>query len=269
METLAQAIVSVIVINALFSFFQGYQAERASAALRWLLPNRVNVCRGGGGGARAAGRAGRVPPHSCPRRQRIPFLYLTFRFCNHASLERAKAIGDPLEVALLQAAEGTLGRDFQGYPCLYEVPFDPERKRMTTVHQLARRTTAVLMKGAVESLLPLCTGVLAQEGIIPLTLAQQEDILQAGNDMAGAALWVLGVAYQELPATPTTFSPESVDQDLIFAGLVGIMDPPRPEVAGAIQRCQEAGIRVIMITGDHRLPDRRDRDRSRQWLRLP
>jgi sodium/potassium-transporting ATPase subunit alpha len=197
------------------------------------------------------GRLFTVP--ALPSATENPFLYLTFRFCNHASLAGEKAVGDPLEVALLQAAEGVLGSDFQGYPRLYEVPFDPERKRMTTVHQFSQGTAAVLMKGAVESLLPLCTAVLGPEGIVPLTPAQREDILRAGNEMASSALRVLGVAYKERPATPTTFSPETVEQELIFAGLVGIMDPPRPEVTGAIRRCQEAGIRVIMITGDHRL----------------
>jgi Ca2+-transporting ATPase len=71
--------------------------------------------------------------------------------------------------------------------------------------------------------------------------------------MAGSALRVLACAYQELPSPSTAFSPEALEHDLIFAGLVGIMDPPRPEVAEAIGRCHDAGIRVLMITGDHRL----------------
>jgi sodium/potassium-transporting ATPase subunit alpha len=182
-----------------------------------------------------------------------PFLYRTCRLCNNASLEGEKAVGDPLEVALLQAAERMVGRDLGGSPRLYEMPFDPDRKRMTTVHRLPQGTTAVLTKGAVESLLPLCSAVLTQEGIVPLVPARREEILNVGNDMAGSSLRVLGFAYKELSATPDTFSPESVEQDLTVTGLVGIMDPPRPEVVEAIRRCQEAGIRVIMITGDHRL----------------
>jgi sodium/potassium-transporting ATPase subunit alpha len=199
----------------------------------------------------SAGRLFTVPAY--PSAAENPFLYCTLRLCNNASLEGEKAVGDPLEVALLQAAERAVGRDLWGYPRLYEVPFDPERKRMTTVHQLPQGTAAVLTKGAVESLLPLCRAALAREGIVSLTPARQEEIQKVGNDMAGCSLRVLGLAYRELSAPPATFSPESVEQDLIFAGLVGIMDPPRPEVAGAIRRCQEAEIRVIMITGDHRL----------------
>jgi sodium/potassium-transporting ATPase subunit alpha len=181
------------------------------------------------------------------------FLYLTCRLCNNAHLEGERALGDPLEVALLQAAARVDGRDVAGYARLYEVPFDPERKRMTTVHRLPQGTMAVLTKGAVESLLPLCGTVLERQGTVELDPQRREAILEVANGMAGSALRVLALAYQEVASTPTRFSPDSLERDLIFAGLVGIMDPPRPEVAGAIRRCHEAGIRVLMITGDHRL----------------
>jgi sodium/potassium-transporting ATPase subunit alpha len=182
-----------------------------------------------------------------------PFLYRICRLCNNASLEAGKALGDPLEVALLQVGEPIVARDSGGAVRLYEIPFDPERKRMTTVHRLPQGTSAVLTKGAVESLLPLCSAALNQEGIVPLTRQRQDRITEMANNMAGAALRVLALAYKEAPSSATAFSPEALEHDLIFAGLIGIMDPPRPEVAGAIRRCHEAGIRVIMITGDHRL----------------
>jgi sodium/potassium-transporting ATPase subunit alpha len=188
-----------------------------------------------------------------PAVEENPFLLLTCRLCNNASIEGGKSLGDPLEVALLQAAAHVGGTDLVGYARLYEVPFDPERKRMTTVHQLPQGTAAVLAKGAVESLLPLCSAVLAREGTVPLAPHQREEILEVANGMAGSALRVLACAYREVASTSTTFSPEALEQDLTFAGLVGIMDPPRPEVSDAIRRCHVAGIRVLMITGDHRL----------------
>jgi sodium/potassium-transporting ATPase subunit alpha len=191
------------------------------------------------------------PAH--PAVEANPFLYLTCRLCNNVRLEGESARGDPLEVALLQAAAQVGGCDVAAYTRLSEVPFDPERKRMTTVYQLPQGTAAVLMKGAVESLLPLCSAMLDREGPVPLVPHQREEILEVANGMAGSALRVLGFAYQEVASTPTKFSPEALEHDLIFAGLVGIMDPPRPEVAEAIRRCHDAGIRVMMITGDHRL----------------
>ena len=191
------------------------------------------------------------PAH--PAVEENPFLWLTCRLCNHASLEGGNALGDPLEVALLQAAAQAVESDLSGYARLYEVPFDPERKRMTTVHHLPQGTAAVLTKGAVESLLPLCSAALTRQGTVPLTPHQREEILEVANGMAGSALRVLACAYQESASTATSFSPEALEQDLIFAGLVGIMDPPRPEVAEALRRCHDAGIRVLMITGDHRL----------------
>jgi Ca2+-transporting ATPase len=93
---------------------------------------------------------------------------------------------------------------------------------------------------------------LAAKGIVPLDPVQREAILKVGNDMAASGLRVLGFAYKELAAVSPALSPELLESELIFAGLVGIMDPPRPEVAEAIQRCHEAGIRVD-DHGDHRL----------------
>jgi sodium/potassium-transporting ATPase subunit alpha len=193
----------------------------------------------------------RLPEH--PRVENNPFLYQAFRLCNNATLEGEAMKGDPLEVALLQAAQRLAGKDLPETPRLFEVPFDPERKRMTTVHRGCSDTAVVLSKGAVESLLPICTAVLAPQGVAPLDPVRREDILRAGEALAASALRVLGFAYRETAPTPGRFSAETVEQDLTFLGLVGIMDPPRPEVAHALERCQAAGIRVIMITGDHRL----------------
>ncbi len=188
-----------------------------------------------------------------PPAEHNPYLYDAFRLCNNASLRGKQASGDPLEVALLQAAQKVLLHDARPMPRVFEVPFDPERKRMTTVNQLSPGGAAVLTKGAVESLMPLCIATLTAEGIVPVHPAHTEEIVKIGNEMAAAGLRVLAIAYKELAAVPPVLSPELLERDLTLAGLVGIMDPPRPEVAQAIQRCHEAGIRVIMITGDHRL----------------
>jgi sodium/potassium-transporting ATPase subunit alpha len=199
----------------------------------------------------ARGRVFWLPQQPPPENNH--YLYDAFRLCNNASVQGKQASGDPLEVALLRAAQGVLRHDTRPMPRLFEVPFDPERKRMTTVNQLSPEATAVLTKGAVESLMPLCTATLTAEGVVPLGPAHREEILNVCNDMAASALRVLGFAYKELASLAPVVSPELLERDLTFAGLVGIMDPPRPEVAPAIQRCHEAGIRVIMMTGDHRL----------------
>jgi sodium/potassium-transporting ATPase subunit alpha len=188
-----------------------------------------------------------------PRAEHNPFLYDAFRLCSNARLQGEQAAGDPLEVALLQAAQQVWLHDTQPMPRLFEVPFDPERKRMTTVNQLSPGAAAVLTKGAVESLMPLCTATLTVEGIVPLHADHRAEILKVSDGMAAAGLRVLGFAYKELASAAPTLTPELLERDLTFAGLVGIMDPPRPEVAPAIRRCHEAGIRIIMITGDHRL----------------
>jgi sodium/potassium-transporting ATPase subunit alpha len=197
------------------------------------------------------GRLFRMP--SQPPPDHNPYLYDAFRLCNNASLQGRQASGDPLEVALLQAAQKVLRPDLRPMPRLFEVPFDSERKRMTTLNQLSAETTAVLTKGAVENLMPLCTATLTAEGLVPLHATHREEILKVSDGMAAAGLRVLGFAYKELASAATVLDPELLERDLTFAGLVGIMDPPRPEVAEAIQRCHAAGIRVIMITGDHRL----------------
>lgn len=182
-----------------------------------------------------------------------PFLYLTCRLCHNARVEDGTVAGDPLEVALLQATEGVLAGGMAAYARLFEIPFDPERKRMTVVHRLPSDGAAVLSKGAVESLLPLCTRALEREGVVPLTPARRQAILQANDAMASSGLRVLACAYKALTPPLPPLAAEVVEEGLTLAGLVGLMDPPRPEVAEAIQRCHEAGIRVIMITGDHRL----------------
>lgn len=150
-------------------------------------------------------------------------------------------IGDPTETAILVWLEqhGVKKAELlNDMPLLGELPFDSERKRMTTVHQ-AGEQTLVIVKGAPEMLFPLCV-----KGNIPEAAA-------ANTAMGEGALRVLAVAYKLLDEAPQVYDPTLLECDLTLAGLIGLIDPPRPEVRDAIAQCDTAGIRTVMITGDN------------------
>ena len=163
----------------------------------------------------------------------------------HAS-GKWQAIGDPMEIALVRMAKTCLG-ETPAYPKINEIPFDTDRKRLSTIHQTPKGIV-LYCKGALEMLLPLCSRVQAASGIIPATDALRQDFIRTQETMAGQGLRVLAFAWRELEEP---FGAEAQERDLVLAGLVGLEDPPRPEVPGAIQKCREAGIKVIMVTGDH------------------
>jgi len=176
--------------------------------------------------------------------------------CNDAFLYEEggawKLRGDPTEGALLVLARkagldpGTVGEEF---PRLNEIPFTAERKMMTTLHQAPAGVWAAL-KGAPEALLSRSSRILSREGERPLGDGDRAAILTHAEAMAGQALRVLGLAYRSLDALPAP-EPAAVEMDLVWVGLVGLMDPPRPEARAAVGSCREAGIRVIIVTGDH------------------
>lgn len=168
------------------------------------------------------------------------------QLCNNAKLVEGAYRGDPTEVALLKAARESC--EISGER-IYEIPFDSERKRMTTVTRVKEKTL-VLTKGALETVLPLCDQVVEESRSIPLGNFQREKILAAYHALMDEGLRVLAFAFRELDTTPAESAEEQWERHLVFAGLVGLEDPPRPEVAEAIRRCRQAGIRVIMITGD-------------------
>ncbi|MBD3109657.1 calcium-translocating P-type ATPase, PMCA-type [Bacillus sp. AGMB 02131] len=174
--------------------------------------------------------------------------------CNDASLNPENpdtVIGDPTEGAFIYLA------DYFGenqtvlkakYPRLFEQPFDSVRKMMTTVHDIDGEVIAYV-KGAVDEVLPLCTSIATAEGERPIT---ENDIIRIKNifhEMSEQALRVLGFAKRSLPKVPDG----DVENELTFIGVVGMIDPPRKEVIEAIRTCKTAGIRTVMITGDHRL----------------
>ncbi|HET9701099.1 MAG TPA: cation-transporting P-type ATPase [Burkholderiales bacterium] len=158
----------------------------------------------------------------------------------------ARARGDPMEVALAEMARPALG--VAGVtPRTDELPFDADRKRMSTVHATPEGLT-LYCKGALELMLPLCSAVETAGGPAPLTPQWRERFLGAQEAMAQQGLRVLALAWRRLPEG---LDREQWERDLVLTGLAGLEDPPRPEVPDAIRRCREAGIKVIMVTGDH------------------
>jgi calcium-translocating P-type ATPase len=157
-------------------------------------------------------------------------------------------LGDPMEAALVTMARSALS-SIPPSRRVDELPFDTDRKRQSIVEEtpLGR---VVYCKGALESVLPLCSGIKLGDAVAAFDTGMSQTIRRAEAEMAAKGLRVLALASKPLSAAGTA---EALEQNLIFQGLVGFADPPRAEVPEAIRRCHEAGIRVIMITGDHPL----------------
>lgn len=164
-------------------------------------------------------------------------------------------IGDPTETALIQFG---LDHGFNvvekvaAEPRVAEIPFDSDRKLMTTIHQLSTGKCLVSVKGAPDELLKRCSKVLLNNEVKVLDTVTQKEILTNNTKMAKQALRVLGMAYKIIDTVPTEVESDTIENQLIFAGLVGMIDPERKEAADAVKVAKEAGIRPIMITGDHR-----------------
>lgn len=231
-----------------------------------------------------AGRRIAFPPGNPPPELPLPhrFLAAACALCNDAVPDSGVGRvppGDPTEAALLSAAaaaglrKGELERRF---PRIAEVPFTAERKRMTTVHTACAqggsreedpdRFSAVpaavspflsgapafaVTKGAADAILPLCASEWGSRGETPLSAGARDRILAENAAMAGRELRVLGVAFRTLDAVPAGEDGERFEENLVFLGLTGMIDPPRPEAAEAVRTCRAAGIRPVMITGDH------------------
>ncbi len=190
----------------------------------------------------------------------LKLLLRTALLCNDAHLERESEawtlIGDPTEGALVVAAAkaGLDKRELDRlYPRIAEVPFTSERKRMTTVHAAPDGAKLVCSKGAPEIVLERCGRIWRDGSIVELSEAERNEILRANEGMAADALRVLGVAYKELPPEASDFGEDVVERDLVFLGLMAMIDPPRDEVRDALRLCEQAGVKVAMVTGDHRL----------------
>jgi P-type Ca2+ transporter type 2C len=177
--------------------------------------------------------------------------------CSNASYDGKKVIGDTTEGALIVVAAkaGIVKEELEnGYSRLNEVPFTSERKRMTTVHKSPEGEGFVYVKGAVEILLERSGHVLKGDKLVKLSKTEKEQIIKTNEKLANQALRVLAIAYKELPTIGTKkHDSEELESDLVFIGLVGMIDPPRDEAKGAIELCRKAGIKTVMITGDHKL----------------
>lgn len=163
--------------------------------------------------------------------------------------------GDPTETALVQyqldrhyPVEDVLG----ALPRVAEIPFDSERKLMSTIHPLAADRFLVAVKGAPDELLKRVTHLARDGQVVPLTDTDRQTILTTNHEMATQALRVLAFAYRIVDAVPSDLTSERVENELVFAGMVGMIDPERPEVEQAVADAKAAGIRPLMITGDHK-----------------
>ena len=160
--------------------------------------------------------------------------------------------GDPTEVALAEFVQGFRIPDGERFPRMNEIPFDADRKRMSTIHWIEGKLVA-LVKGAPEFLIPLCDEVMERGTSRPMASGEREQFLFQSRTFAQQAYRVLAVATRHIPHGAETLSPETVEHSLTFLGLVAMIDPPHREVPEAVARCRKAGVRVMMITGDHPL----------------
>ena len=189
----------------------------------------------------------------------------------HDENDTYRMIGDPTEGSIIVAA-AKADEDYQGhskaYPRVQEIPFDSTRKRMTTVHKVLHPQNkdfspfkendphtdwyVIAVKGAPDVMLDLCTKYQKLNDIgIPLTNDMRDRIRMANDRMAAKALRVIAVAFKVVRELPDALTPEEVEKDLVFAGLIGMIDPPRPEVNHSLTVAKDAGIRTLMITGDY------------------
>lgn len=171
--------------------------------------------------------------------------------CNNAQEAKGELLGDPTETAIL-AASRLKGHRISDKTRLDELPFDSDRKCMSIVCRGNDGVYYLYTKGAPDRVLHKCSRVQTEEGVKTLTPVQQEEIRRANESMASDAYRVLAFAYKKLSAAPAKME-DSLESDLIFVGLEGMMDPPRKEAAEAIASCYKAGIRPVMITGDHKI----------------
>ncbi|MBI2864051.1 MAG: calcium-transporting P-type ATPase, PMR1-type [Chloroflexi bacterium] len=181
--------------------------------------------------------------------------------CNDAHLLRNEkgrhyVLGDPTEGALLVLA-AKAGFEPEPlrleYPRVEEIPFDSVRKRMTTIHQMPEGAGLVCAKGAPEVILSRCSLFLKSGKPAPLTPDVRRRIVENNENMASQALRLLALAYREIESPTVEATEETAEKDLVFVATTGMVDPPREEVKAALRLAQQAGVRTVMVTGDHRL----------------
>ena len=180
---------------------------------------------------------------------------IAMALCSDAEMEGESAIGEPTECALVNDAykEGMSKDVLKGeYPRVGEAPFDSGRKMMSTVHVDPQGGFVQFTKGAPDEVLKRCTKAVVNGAVVEMTDEIRDSILSANKAMADQALRVLCSAYRKYDTKPESNEAEDLEQDMIYLGLSGMIDPIRPEVKDAIVECKNAGVRAIMITGDHK-----------------
>ena len=176
--------------------------------------------------------------------RQLETLALGLALCNDAKIENDKEIGDPTEVALLSFYKNIDSLDkLDKYKRIDEIPFDSDRKMMSTLHQ-KDFSSIMFCKGALDKVILKCNSILINNKVIPLSNNDKQEIIKASDNMADKALRVLALAYKETNKLD--------ENNLIFIGMVGMIDPPRNEAILSIKRLKKAGISTIMITGDHK-----------------
>mgnify|MGYP006278683049 CR=1 FL=1 len=179
--------------------------------------------------------------------------------CNDSTIEEEdgekKTIGDPTEIALVSLAyeKGIYKKELESdMERVEEVPFDSERKMMSTIHNIDEGYR-VFTKGAIDVLLNRCTKIMIDGEIKEITEENKKNIIDKNKKMASKALRVLGLTYKDISEIPEEVNSDSIENDLIFVGMSGMIDPPREEVKASVMKCKKAGIRPIMITGDYKI----------------
>ena len=165
-----------------------------------------------------------------------------------------RIVGDPTEGAMVvAAAKSGLWREEleKQWPRVSEVPFDSERKRMSTIHRVDGSGYTVYVKGAPDVILPLCDTIMEDDQDVELTLGRRQHIENVIRDLGQDGLRVLAVGYRKLDQVPDELNAEEIERNLSLIGLMGMIDPARPEVRPAIDQARQAGIRTVMITGDY------------------
>lgn len=183
---------------------------------------------------------------------------LTMALCNDASLQKDdsgawEGVGDPTEIALqvlahkLDIKKEELEDEWR---FIEGLPFDSDRKRMSMLYHHSKHGVHIYSKGAPESIFDIVTTVMEDGKIREFSAHERKRYEKINNDMAGRGLRVLALAVRQLPSQPKDIEPETIERDMTFLGMVGVLDPARPEAKLAVEQCKKAGIRVIMITGD-------------------
>ena len=172
--------------------------------------------------------------------------------CTDTEEQYSESIGEPTEVAITNfAIKNNLRKSelYEKMPRINDIPFDSTRKMMTTIHKIGKKYR-IITKGAPDVLIKRCTKCY-NNGSISSIYSKEESIKYQNNEMSEKALRVIAVAYRDVDNLPVNITADAIENDLIFVGLIGMIDPPREGVKEAVRTCRKAGIKTVMITGDH------------------